>query len=189
MLHTDINVTLSVRTGCSTPHLSTLTYGWIKKWNQHVQKHPINLTSSSDRRGEGIQMSAFRMSLQENYSTSVSIGLQYSKRFCFASPVGFGLMFELVCLNDRAAPERCPQAPLSPGFKGPPTQLLSTVREMRVCGGEITCAGPSPEPCASLTGLLARTRQEKSLYLQKDHGRRNHPLSLGHQGLKPGLRW
>ncbi|CAG03885.1 unnamed protein product [Tetraodon nigroviridis] len=42
----------------------------------------------------------------------------------------------------RTTSERCPQAPLSLGFKGLATQSLSTVREeMRACGGEITWAG------------------------------------------------
>lgn len=36
-------------------------------------------------------------------------------------------MFELAVLNDRADSERCPQALLSQGFKGPATRLLSAV--------------------------------------------------------------
>lgn len=69
-------------------------------------------------------------------------------------------MFELAGLNDRAASERRPQAPLSQGFKGPATRLLSAVREeMGTCGGEITCTGQSPESCASLTGLLTGKRR------------------------------
>lgn len=71
-------------------------------------------------------------------------------------------MFELAGLNDRAASERRPQAPLSQGFKGPATRLLSAVREeMGTCGGEITCTGQSPESCASLTGLLTGKAQRR----------------------------
>lgn len=100
-------------------------------------------------------------------------------------------MFELAGLNDRAASERRPQALLSQGFKGPATRLLSAVREeMGTCGGEITCTGQSPESCASLTGLLTgkrRGEKKEKTYRRRDQGRRNLPLSPGHQGLKPGL--
>lgn len=153
-----------------------------------AQKQPINLTRSSDRRvvvgGCWSNMAAFDSPQKRIIQVQCPLVFRYNNLFCFASPGWFRppKVFKLVCLKDRAAPERWPQAPLSLGFKGPAT--LSGGEEMRACGGEITWA-----PCASLTGLLAGTRQGKSLYRQKDHGRRNLPLSPGHQGLKPGLLW
>lgn len=140
-----------------------------------------------------LNMSAFLFDLKENFKVQLlvrvrsvcwSVGAVFSPLLCFLTH----LMFELTGLNDRTASERRPQALLSQGFKGPATRLLSAVRrEMGTCGGEITCAGQSPQSHASLTGLLTGTRQGKSPYRQRDHGRRNLPLSPGHQGLEPGL--
>lgn len=146
-------------------------------------RQPINLTCSSDRRRWRIKRPHF---IRFRFIPPFWRPLVFRSDilFCRTSPVGLAPPDVWISLFKwQGRPREMATGPALPRIQRP-------VREaMRACGGEITCAGQSPEPRDSLTGLLTGTRRGKSLYRQRDHGRRNLPLSRGHWGLKPGLLW
>ena len=111
--------------------------------------------------------------------------------FLFRSCTLTHLMFELAPLNDRAASVWRPQAPLSQGFKGPATGLLSAVKSGET--GNVwrrdNLYGTEPMAACLFDRLIngKASLEKNAAYQHRDQGRRNLPLSPGHQGLEPGL--